>query len=96
MIRFPMRRSLHTFAGGVLLASTALAPVAGAKAPPVSDSVAVPMPPTPAGSAPGNLLGQPIAADDGTAQTVHPARRWPRIGGWRSAARRSTAWWTAR
>ena len=72
MIRFPMRRSLHTFAGGVLLASTALAPVAGAKAPPVSDSVAVPMPPTPAGSAPGNLLGQPIAADDGTAQTVHP------------------------
>ncbi|MFD2780175.1 TolC family protein [Novosphingobium pokkalii] len=72
MIRFPMRRSLHTLAGGVLLASTALAPVARAKAPPITDSVAVPMPPTPAGSAPGNLLGQPIAADDGTAQTVHP------------------------
>lgn len=71
MIRFPMRRSLQTLAGGVLLASTALAPVAGAKAPPITDSVAVPMPPTPAGSAPGNLLGQPIAAADGSAQTVH-------------------------
>ncbi|WP_022676081.1 TolC family protein, partial [Novosphingobium sp. B-7] len=71
MIRFPMRRSLGTLASGMLLASTMLATAGAAKAPPVVNTVAVPMPPTPAGSAPPDLLNQPITGD-GQSQVVHP------------------------
>jgi hypothetical protein len=67
-----------------------------AKAPPVSESVAVPMPPTPAGSAPPRSARPADRRTMARTQMSIPARRWPRIGGRRSAARRSTAWWIAR